>query len=1145
MAMWLISGALVLAFVSYVVLPFGLAWYVPNLAARYGVHFDVEQVRVDPLGSRLRLSGVRVATTGDTSMEWSSIETRVDLAELLSGRLVLDDFHLSEATLRAGGPSAGAGGAPPAMPPAALPGDVSIGALVVAEVELAMLTEALGRPVTIDWLRISSIDEAFRPDGAEIEAHIALGAGRCELRGRLELDATGWILDADADAKGVPLGGLPEVLGAGGSWRGRLDGSGPVRLVYSPLNGAFSTTAGGRWAIDGLELGLGATRVSAARADWEDGVAFMTFSEGTVDALSVDVDVGLHDMDIAVGDALEVGADALMLQIDASQAPATRLSISGDSPEVRFSGKGGAFEGIEAEGTNLASLVALTFSGGIGIEIDRLTADALATRLPAGRSVDAERIALERAVVGLDESVVSVTVATAERLDWHGVGAPGHAGTANRVAMRGFEQRANGEFRLALGSAKAVEERIGDSDLQVRDVELDSASLSPAGAFAAGGVRASEAWLMGGASTLVLEGLSLEGVERDEKGMTSAASGRVQVVDHTLMGRSSVVGSGFELTGASVAGEAWEAAHVRFGQMDVETGVASYTLRGLGLVDAEGAGARASARLARLGALEHGFGGNRIVLEDLNAFAPAWREGAGEAEAIEAASLTLDAVDGNRWRSSGWRLTGVESAASGGASAQAASLESLTLNAEDDSMAAAQGIELGGLSFGDGYTAASASASIGRTHYRAGNGQVVDVIGLRANALEWSRGSLLAGYGAAPLMSVVAPPVSASFDTLEFASVAFGAGGVQRLDSLESGSSRGTVGPVLEWSTGRLEVGGYLASAPAETGLDFIEALDVEVRRAEGEVRLGAGRLSALDARIDSSGTTAFASAQAHGIVLRAAAGSASTSARVIQASRMTVGESAMEIGSVEISALDSTIGVTERGDWELPVLPIGTGGGPQSSFRVRIDEVRTSDTASVVGLVDRTTMPHFEARIDIADATLRGIDSAAIGTPAHFSVEAAAGIFTDLRADGVVVPTLTGTDVNLNAAIRGLSLPDLSPYSRLHLGQEIEDGLADVRLDLTVRTSDLEGIAEVTMREFALGGPGLPGDSPGDSSGLGVALASLEDGQGAIVLKAPLRGELDSPDFDLDGLLTRSLASAALDTAGTLPEAGTSPEAQ
>ena len=39
-------------------------------------------------------------------------------------------------------------------------------------------------------------------------------------------------------------------------------------------------------------------------------------------------------------------------------------------------------------------------------------------------------------------------------------------------------------------------------------------------------------------------------------------------------------------------------------------------------------------------------------------------------------------------------------------------------------------------------------------------------------------------------------------------------------------------------------------------------------------------------------------------------------------------------------------------------------------------------------------------------------------------------------------------------------------------------------------------------------------------------------------MLKAPLRGELDSPDFDFDGLLIRSFASAALDAAAALPKA-------
>ena len=102
--MWLVSGVLFIAFASYVALPLGLAWYMPQFAARYGVHLHVERARVEPFKSTVRLYGVGVATSGQSSIRWSSVAARVDLAELLSGRLVLDDFRLREAKLHVGDP---------------------------------------------------------------------------------------------------------------------------------------------------------------------------------------------------------------------------------------------------------------------------------------------------------------------------------------------------------------------------------------------------------------------------------------------------------------------------------------------------------------------------------------------------------------------------------------------------------------------------------------------------------------------------------------------------------------------------------------------------------------------------------------------------------------------------------------------------------------------------------------------------------------------------------------------------------------------------------------------------------------------------------------------------------------------------------
>ena len=1144
---WLVSGALLIAFASYVALPFGLGSYLPRLAAQYGIDLDVKQVRVAPFASRLRLSGVRIATTGDSSIEWSSVEARVDLAELLSGRLVLDGFRLSEAKLHAGGPGAEAAGPLPDVP-AALPEALSVGELVIDEIELASMSETFGRPVAIDWLRISSLDDVFRPGGAEIEADVSIGKGSSRLRGRLAVDAADWNLDAEVDASDVPLDGLPALLGADGSWSGRLGGSGPLRLVYAPGSGAFSATISGRWAVDGPEIGFADARISGARADW-NGAAFVTVSDDAVDALSAGVEIGLREVRVEVDDALQIETAELMLRIDASGASGARLSVEGRSPVMRASGQGEeASEAIDAEATNLVSQVAVTFGDGdgAGIEVERLAATAFAANLPEDRSIDLERIVLDRVVVEPGTNAVSAAAATAERAGWQGFSAPGSSGTATRLALQRIEGQGIGGFRIALASVEAAEDRNGDSILRLHDTVLDSAALSPAGTATAGGVRIAEAWLESGAGTLILERLSLDGLGLDEGGAVRIASGRIAVADHAVAG-GRVVGSGLEITGAVVSGGAWEAAHVQLGRADVDTGAARAALHEFTLVDVAGEGGGGAARRAWLGKLEHESGGDRTVLEGLHAQSPAWRDGAGNARAIEVASVTAGTLGRRSWESSGWHLTGVEAVASGRASAETVSLGSLGLHPAEDSTAGAQRIALDGLTFDGESTLQVASALAERAYYRADDGTGVDVAGLSADALEWSGEALAAEQGAAPLLSVTAAPVRASFDTVAFTSARLGADGMRELGSVTSASGRGHVEFLLDWSVGALALVGYHAPASGATMLDSVEMHDVDVLGSVNEARLRAGRLMGRGARVEPSGAMIFENAGMEGVTLNGAragadTGRARTSARVLEASPLAIRESGVEIGALRLSGLETTIGVDEYGGWELPALPVGAGAA-RSSSSIRIEEASTADPGSIVRLIDRTTEPDFTASVEVTSATLHGFDSGAGDVPARFFVEAAsAGVFTALQAGGVLTPTLTGTDLDLNATIRGLSLRELSPYSRLHLGREIEGGQAEVLLDVTVRTSDLEGVADLALSELALGRTESPAGSPGagpvEPPALDAALESLQGEQGRIELKVPLRGQLDAPGFDLDGVVTRAFAGAALATAQSLPKA-------
>ena len=1156
LVMWLVSGILAIVFASYVVLPLGLSLSLPQLAARYGLRLDVERVRVDPFGPKLLLSGVRIGTGGGSSIEWSSVEGQVDLAALLSGRVVLDSFRLSDAKLVSGEPGVDQADAMPEMLTAPLE-DMGVSELVVDEVALVTLSETLGQPVTIDWLQVASLAEAFRPEGTAIRAEVSIGEGRATLRGQLTMNGTDWTLDAEIGASAVSLDGSPVPGDSNGTLRGRFNGSGPVRLVYSPATGGFSASAGGRWAAEGLEIALSDAVISEARADW-DGAAFMVFSGEAVETFSADAELRLRALGIDVADAFRVEAAELALRIDASRTDAARLSIEGSGPVVRFSGKGGAFEATSAEGTNLVSRATLTLVGDSRFDVGRLGFDALSARLPDGRSIDVEWLRLDHAAVELDANAVSVAAAAAERVDWRGFPTPMSAGTVARLAVEGIERRADGELRLAHASSGMVDADGEDLDLWLRDVVLDAMTLSPAGSAVVAGAQISDLRFADEARTVSLERLSLGGVEQDENGTVRITSGRVRSIDHVAAGgRRTAGGSVFELSGATVSDRGWEARHARLDRLHIETDNADYMLREPVLLDVTGEGGRGSARVALLGDLEVESGGNRIVLEEFAAASPAWDDKGVRSGAVEAASLTFDTADRHRWEFKGWMLTGVETTSSGRASARAASLETLTMNTADGSTADMQGLTLAGLTFDGESTARASNASVEQMHYRApaGSGSGAGVTGLRAGDLEWNGEALIAKQGAAPEVNVTAGQVRGSFDTVEFTSARLGAGGERRFETLTAASHRGEADAgvdiqgetefqrgtghqdraeaVLEWSTGELELGGYLASASGETTLDSTETRDVEIRGNATETRLRTDRLAIRGTRIDPAGAVVLADASVEGVALQGADARTSTSAQALQAKEVTIREAVLEVASLELSELDSTIEVDENGEWVFTGLPVVTGA-LRPSLRVRIEEAGTTAPDSTIRFIDRTTDPDFVARLDVASTTLRGFDSEAIDVPARISVEATAEAFTALQIDGALIPTLTGIDLDLNAMIRGLSLPDLSPYSRLHLGRDIVAGQADVTLDLAVRSYDLGGVADFTLNSVELGEPATPQGSPIPDP----ALALLEEVQRTVTLRVPLRGRVDDPAFDFDGLVAPGLVRSARETAEALPKA-------
>ena len=208
------------------------------------------------------LSGVRIVTSGDNSAtEWSSVEARVELAALaVRTTRARPTFDFSEAKLHAGDPYAVG-----IVPDPADCARFAAGRNRASASSSSTSVELDGDHRSADRTarstdRPSSASRRSprcfgRTDPPIVEADVSIGdrqapglTGRISSRRRRDGYSNASEIDCARRRSGWPS--RRSLRSLDGSWRGRhRRRSGPLRLVYSPVNAAFSATtrgAGGR-----------------------------------------------------------------------------------------------------------------------------------------------------------------------------------------------------------------------------------------------------------------------------------------------------------------------------------------------------------------------------------------------------------------------------------------------------------------------------------------------------------------------------------------------------------------------------------------------------------------------------------------------------------------------------------------------------------------------------------------------------------------------------------------------------------------------------------------------------------------------------------------------------------------------------------
>ncbi len=199
--------------------------------------------------------------------------------------------------------------------------------------------------------------------------------------------------------------------------------------------------------------------------------------------------------------------------------------------------------------------------------------------------------------------------------------------------------------------------------------------------------------------------------------------------------------------------------------------------------------------------------------------------------------------------------------------------------------------------------------------------------------------------------------------------------------------------------------------------------------------------------------------------------------------------------------------------------------GEPQPTMTFRIGKIAV-EGESHVKLRDDAIKPGLDTDIAIKTLQLESLDSGAPEQPSPFELKATVDTRTDLSVQGTLRPFLRPPGGDLEARIRALDLPPLSPYARASLGLNLKSGTLDADIDLKSDSDKLDGRIKLDL--YRLGVENTGGDNSLQSRlpvPINVALDTLRDGNDTISLKIPVSGNPAKPDFDIDNLIAKALA--------------------
>ena len=149
---------------------------------------------------------------------------------------------------------------------------------------------------------------------------------------------------------------------------------------------------------------------------------------------------------------------------------------------------------------------------------------------------------------------------------------------------------------------------------------------------------------------------------------------------------------------------------------------------------------------------------------------------------------------------------------------------------------------------------------------------------------------------------------------------------------------------------------------------------------------------------------------------------------------------------------------------------------------------------------------------------------------PTPVNIKATIDKFSTLAIEGNILPFSEKANIALQTKLSAFELHEFSPIIREQLGYNIQNGQLNADLNINIKDNILDGTTSVEINQLVLDAADenkMAKMTQQLSMPLDSALSLLRDDNDDIKLKIPVKGDIASPDFNINDIINTALGNA------------------